>query len=220
MTRESARGPLNELASEVLAYLRRSLGGNVAYREPLRPLTGGFVTDVYAFRLAHAGDGWDGPLVLRVYPADAAALGIRRERCAQESVSAQGVPAPRVLACQDTAGTLARPFMIMERLPGRPQMVIDFPRILMEAPRLLTLPRRHEAAIDVVHALDATPLLRAFEVAGIDRRAAGPEHWLDGAEATIARWGLAGLRPGLEWLTSHRPAEPHRYAICHGDLCR
>jgi aminoglycoside phosphotransferase (APT) family kinase protein len=55
-------------------------------------------------------------------------------------------------------------------------------------------------------------------MAGIDRRAAGAEHWLDGAAATIARWGLDGLRPGLEWLTSHRPPEPYRYAICHGDL--
>ena len=35
---------------------------------------------------------------------------------------------------------------------------------------------------------------------------------------TIARWGLDGLRPGLEWLRSHRPAEPERYAICHGDF--
>jgi aminoglycoside phosphotransferase (APT) family kinase protein len=123
-----------------------------------------------------------------------------------------------VLACEDTAVSLERPFMIMERLPGRPQMVIDFPRILIEAPRLFTLPRRHAAAIDMVHALDAAPLLRAFETAGIDRRAAGPEHWFDGAEATIARWGFESLRPGLDWLRSHRPADPERLSICHGDL--
>jgi aminoglycoside phosphotransferase (APT) family kinase protein len=218
MNLESVQGPLNELSGEVIAYLRRSLGGDVVYREPLRPLTGGFVTDVYSFGLEHAADGWEGPLVLRVYPAEVDTVSIRRERCAQDTVSAQGVPAPRVLACEDTAGSLDRPFMIMELLPGRPQMVVDFPRILIEAPRLFTLPQRHAAAINMVHALDATQLLRAFEMAGIDRRAAGPEHWLDGANATIARWRLDGLRPGLEWLRLHRPAEPQRYAICHGDF--
>jgi len=215
---ESRQGHLNELSSEVLAYLRRSIGSDVEYRESLRPLIGGFVTDVYSFRLDHAAEGWGGPLVLRVYPAGTDAVSVRRERCAQDAVSAQGVPAPRVLACEDTASSLERPFMIMEFLPGRPQMVIEFPRILIEAPRLFTLPRRHAAAIHLVHELNATRLLHAFEMAGIDRRAAGPEHWLDGADAAIARWGFDGLRPGLEWLTSRRPPEPRRLAICHGDL--
>src|SRR6185369_4287220 len=166
MNMESVQRSLKELSSEVLAYLRRSLGGDVVYREPLRPLTGGFVTDVYSFRLEYA-DGWEERLVLRVYPADTAAVSIRRERCAQDAVSAQGVPAPRVLACEDTATSLERPFMIMELLPGRPQIVIDLPGILLEAPRLFTLPQRHAAAINMVHALDATPLLHAFEMAGI-----------------------------------------------------
>lgn len=108
--------------------------------------------------------------------------------------------------------------MIMELLPGRSQMVIEFPRVLVEAPRLFTLPRRHAAALNMVHELDAAHLLRGFESAGIDRRDAGVEHWLDGAEATIARWGFDDLRTGLDWLRSHRPSEPDRYAICHGDL--
>jgi aminoglycoside phosphotransferase (APT) family kinase protein len=72
--------------------------------------------------------------------------------------------------------------------------------------------------MDLVHALDAAPLLRAFAAAGIDRRAAGPELWLDAAEATIARWGMDRLRPGLAWLRSQRPADPQRCAICHGDF--
>jgi aminoglycoside phosphotransferase (APT) family kinase protein len=208
----------NELSRELLAYLRRSLGSDVTYREPLRPLAGGFVTDVYAFAIAGASDGWEKPLVLRVYPADTEAAAVRRERCAQEVVSAQGAPAPRVLACEDTARSLDRPFLIMELRPGRPQMVIELPGVLLELPRLASLPRRHAAALDVVHALDAAPLLRAFAAAGIDRRAAGPEHWLDAAEATIARWSLDALRPGLDWLRSQRPAEPPRLSICHGDL--
>jgi len=161
---------------------------------------------------------WSGPLVLRVYPDDTDPLMVRRERCAQEVVSVQGVPAPRVLACEDAPGPLDRAFMVMERLPGRPQMVADFPRVVLELPRFVTLSRRHAAAMHMVHALDAQPLLDAFAAAGIDRRAAGPEHWLVAAEATIEKWAFDGLRPGLEWLRAHRPDDPPRLSICHGDF--
>ena len=210
--------PLRALSVELLEHLRRSLGSDVTYRAPLAPLQGGFVTDVYSFALACDAPGWDGPLVLRLFPRDTEAAAVRRERCAQEVVSAQGAPAPRVLACEATAGALPRPFLVMEKLPGRPQLVITFPRVLLEVPRIFSLPRRHAAAMDLVHALDAGPLLRAFEAAGIDRRAAGPGHWLDASAATIERWSLDRLRPALEWLESHRPAEPSRLSICHGDL--
>ena len=209
---------LRQLTERLLDHLQRLLGSGVAFREPLRPLQGGFVTDVYAFALASADDAWARPLVLRVFPANTEAVMVRRERCAQDVVSAQGAPAPRVLACEDTEGSLERPFLVMERLPGRPQMVIELPGLLLELPRLVTLPRRHAAALDIVHRLDAEPLLRAFAAAGIDRRAVGPEHWLDRAESTIAGYRLDGLRPALAWLRSHRPPDPERLSICHGDL--
>jgi len=104
--------------------------------QPLRPLTGGFVNDVYGFEIDNAPAEWARRLVLRLYPDGTDSKLIRRERCAQDVVSAQGVPAPRVLLCEDTAGALGRPFMVMERLPGRPQMVIEFPGLLAHAPRL------------------------------------------------------------------------------------
>jgi aminoglycoside phosphotransferase (APT) family kinase protein len=210
--------PLRALSIELLAYLRRSLGSDVTYRDPPAPMQGGFVTDVYSFAVACDAPGWGGPLVLRLFPPDTEAVAVRRECCAQEVVAAQGAPAPRVLASEATAGALPRPFLIMEKLPGRPQLIITFPRVLLEVPRMFGLPRRHAAAMDLVHALDSASLLRAFAAAGIDRRAAGPAHWLDAAAATIERSSLDRLRPALEWLGSHRPAEPSRLAICHGDL--
>jgi aminoglycoside phosphotransferase (APT) family kinase protein len=202
----------------LLGYLRGRLGGAVSYREEPRPLGGGFVTDVLTFSLDGAPDEWRRPLVLRVYTPDTDAAAVRREVCAQEVVAVQGVPAPRVLAWQDAAGVLDAPFMVMERLPGRPQMVIEFPALLAEVPRLPSLPRRHAAAMRMVHDLDAAPLIAAFAAAGIDRRDAGPEHWLDASEAMMTRWSLNGLRPGLDWLRANRPLDPARPSICHGDL--
>jgi aminoglycoside phosphotransferase (APT) family kinase protein len=176
------------------------------------------VTDVYALELAEAPPEWSGPLVLRVYPPATNALDVRRERCAQEVVAAQGVPAPRVVACEDEAGSLDAPFMLMERLPGRVQLAIDFPRVLIEVPKLITMHHRHAEAMRMVHRLDAQPLLDAFEAAGIDRRAAGPDHWLDLSDEWIERWRLDGVRPGLDWLRANRPDDPERLSINHGDF--
>jgi aminoglycoside phosphotransferase (APT) family kinase protein len=200
-----------------LAYLREKLG-NVGYAQPPRLLTGGFVTDVYDFALTNAPREWSRRLVVRVYPEGTDPMTIRRERCAQDVVFAQGVPAPRVFACEDTADALGRPFMVMEYLPGRRQLAVEFPRVIIEIPRMFTQPRRHAAAMSMVHELDAQPLVDEFERAGIDRRAAGPDHWLDGAEASIDEWRFEGLRPGLDWLRTNRPQDPPRLSICHGDF--
>ncbi len=176
------------------------------------------MTDVYSFELDGAPPEWSGPLVLRVYAADTDRLEVQRERCAQEIVAAQGAPAPRVVAYDDTPASLDAPYMVMERMPGRPQMRIDFPRIFVEIPKLFTLARRHAAAMFMVHELDAEPLLDAFEEEGIDRRNAGPDHWLDRSEQLMSRWDLSGLGPGLAWLRANRPQSTERLSICHGDL--
>src|SRR6185436_18964338 len=118
-------------------------------------------------------------------------------------------------ACETRTDVLGRAFLIMEFLPGRPQMIIGFPRILLEAPRLVTLPRRHARAMNMVHSLDPGPLVAALAEHGID---ATPNHWLDVTERSIERYGFEGLRPGLDWLRSNAPAERGAPTICHGDL--
>jgi aminoglycoside phosphotransferase (APT) family kinase protein len=181
-------------------------------------LTGGFVNDVFAVDLANAPPDWS-RLVLRLYPLVWDPELIRREVCAQEVVSAQGAPAPRVLTSQDMVGVLDRPFMLMERLPGRVLLAAAFPGVVLQVPRLLTTQsKRQSAALAMVHALDAEPLVDCFRQAGIDRRAAGPDYWLDISERFIAEWSMDGLRPGLEWLRANRPPDPARPRICHGDL--
>jgi len=203
----------------VLDYLRGRLGSEIAYRAPPRRLTGGFVTDVYAFELTGAPPDWSVPLVLRVYPGWADASLIRRERCAQDTVAAQGFPAPRVLLCEEAADAVGRPFMVMDRMPGRPLMGgADFPTVVVELPRILRMPARTARVMLDLHALDAAALIDCFQAAGMDRRSAGPDHWLGRCEALIDEWSLDGLRAPLGWLRAKRPEDPPRPAICHGDL--
>jgi len=181
-------------------------------------LAGGFVNDVFAVDLANAPPLWS-RVVLRLYPLAWPRELIRREVCAQEVVSAQGAPAPRVLTSRDEIGVLDRPFMLMERLPGRVLLAAAFPGVVLQVPRLLTTQsKRQSSALAMVHALDAGPLVDCFGQAGIDRHAAGPDYWLDLSERVIAEWSMDGLRPGLEWLRANRPRDPERPRICHGDL--
>ena len=86
--------------------------------DPPQRMGGGFYTDNYAFRLRGVPAGWDGPLVLRLFPASAPAGQARREAIVQ-NIAADHVPAPRVIL-QETTPFEERQWFIMERLPGRP----------------------------------------------------------------------------------------------------
>jgi aminoglycoside phosphotransferase (APT) family kinase protein len=108
--------------------------------------------------------------------------------------------------------------MVMERLPGRIQLAIDFPRVVIEVPRLFTQGRRQAPALEMVHALNAQPLLDCFAQAGITEHEAGPGYWLDASERFIDEWSLDGLRPGLDWLRANAPPPPPRPSVNHGDL--
>ena len=107
--------------------------------------------------------------------------------------------------------------MLMERLPGRVQLAIDFPRVLIEVPKLVTMHHRHAEAMRMVHRLDAQPLLDAFEAAGsTGARRAGPlARSLDSGSSV---GGSRATRPGLDWLRANRPDDPQRLSINHGDF--
>lgn len=159
---------------------------------------------------------------------------LHRERAAQDVVASQGLPAPRVLAADETGDVVGRVFILMERLPGHPLLGgVEFPRNLVEGVRILGhLPRIVVEGVRIVshlprimaemqaklHALDPEPLLRALEGQGISREAAGAERWLGEIERSIEQWSLQGLRPGLRWLVANRPPNPARLSICHGDF--
>jgi len=179
------------------------------FAEPPSPISGGFDTRIFAFRVRGAEAAWSGPLILRVLAHEADPLRVLRERAVQNAVAALGYPAPRVVdACTDPA-ILGGAFLVMERLPGR---VLPEERMIGMAAVLVEQQRR-------LHALDAEPLLQALDVETRGGRAAVT---FDGYLAELSRRTLApalsGLRPVSRWLVEHRPAEDARPVICHGDF--
>ena len=203
------------MATALLAFLRDQLGrSNLRYREPPRRLTGGYFTENHVFRLETDIAEWSPPLVLRLFPSDGPSELARREAAVQRVVVAQGLLAPPVLHLEDSVGVLGRRFLIMELLPGRALMGgVETGALFRARGRmLLRLPRILAETQAELHRLDPAPLVDALGAlpAGIDR-------WL-GFLAEEVETRAPELRPGLEWLVDHKPAQPARVAICHGDL--
>jgi aminoglycoside phosphotransferase (APT) family kinase protein len=103
-----------DLASALLDYLRARLDERgLELPEPLTPISGGFDTRIFAFRLRGAAPALAGPLILRLLGPQHDPARVLRERVTQNTLAGLGYPAPRVLlACPDAA-PLGGAFLIM-----------------------------------------------------------------------------------------------------------
>jgi aminoglycoside phosphotransferase (APT) family kinase protein len=196
------------LAARLLDHLRAAVGEpRLGYAEPLTAISGGYDTRIFAFRLSGAPAPFAIPLILRVLGLQYPPARALRERATQNAVAALGYPAPRVLLASADPAILGGPFLVMERLPGRP---------LLDAQRLGIASVLVEMQLRL-HALDAEVLLQALERDGVPRSAITLEGHLDGLERRIAS-GLEGLKPAMRWLSDRPPPADGRRVICHGDF--
>jgi len=190
------------VARALVAHLRGALASPALdLAEPPAVLRGGFDTEIFALRLRGAPPAFAGPLVLRVLRAHHAPERTAREEATQNAVAGLGYPAPRVLLASAEPHALGAPFVLMERLPGRPLLdarAIGMGAVLADAQLRL-------------HALDPAPLARALGPPGTF------DGYLDTEAGRIARAALDDLRPLLDWLRARRPPGAAA-AICHGDF--
>ena len=208
-----------DLGRGLLEYLRGHLGeSSLEFAEPPTRISGGFDTQIFAFRLRRAPGAYAEPLILRILGAKDPGARALREAVTQNTVASLGYPAPRSLLATADPSVLGGAFLVMERLSGEPLIKAglgNIRRILLDMQLRL-------------HALDADTLLQAL--AREDRAsvsAGGPAlGWgamtIDGhltrLEQGVERGGLAGLTAAIAWLLAHRPPEPKRRVICHGDF--
>ena len=199
------------LADRWLDYLRAKLSAPaLRYAEPPAAMHGGHDTQIFAFRLdgaTGAPPAWTGPLVLRVLPREHDPRRALREAAAQNAVADLGYPAPRVLDASADLAPVGGAFLVMARARGRPMFA---ERRIGFAGALVDIQAR-------LHDLDAEPFLRAMDGTGGRAPAMLPAllAWLAQRAGGHAH---PGLRPGVDWLLAHRPPEPARLAICHGDF--
>ena len=199
----------DSLAGALLAYLQNALGNDaLSYSEAPSPITGGFDTAIYGFRLAGADGPFAEPLILRVF-RDGGVVQARYEAAVQNAIAGQGFPTPRVLLVCEDASTLGGAFMIMTRVNGVPMLDQIMSPAITRMPG--TLARLHAS----LHALDPEPVRIAVEATGLANRVGATSESTWGYAIDHAR--LGGLRASYEWLMANRP-QLRRAVICHGDL--
>lgn len=198
-------------AEALLEHLRAALPApGLTYAEPPAPISGGYDTKIFGFRLSGAPAPFSVPLILRVLANHYPPARALSERATQNAVAGLGYPAPRVLLASADPTILGDAFLVMERLAGRP--LLDVRRIGI-ASVLAEMQLR-------LHALDAEVLLQALDREGppISREVATFEGHLARLERRVAHAKLHGLEKATRWLSEHRPPAGPARVICHGDF--
>jgi hypothetical protein len=98
----------------LLEHLRAELHTpGLDYAEPLTPITGGYDTRIFTFRLTGASEPFSIPLILRVLSNQYAPERALSERATQNAVAGLGYPAPRVLLASSDPTILGGAFLVM-----------------------------------------------------------------------------------------------------------
>ena len=198
---------IKTLSSKFIAYLRVQLGSpGLDFAAPLTRLQGGYETAIYRFELDGAPAELDKPLVLRLYPSFYGTGSATWESTLQNVLASQKYPVAKAhMLCTDLS-VLGGAFFIMDHLPGQTLAMA----LQAEVPE--PLGKFHAE----LHNLDPAPLIAMLREKGIDGDAYRLESrfdWLK-SKATEQPW----LHQAVDWLLEHRPPEPARLSICHGDF--
>ena len=207
-----------EFPSEaLLVWLRARLGPSVSYASAPVRLTGGFDTVTMAFRLDGAPAELPKDFILRVLPATAPVVRLRREVATHEALVSAGFPAPRIYLHEEDPALFGGSFIVMERLPGT-SMWDGAMGQSGEKRHLLTLSRRLAEAHALLHRIDGKQLTASAESHGILPSLLTLTGEIERIRGRIERANLDGLMSGIDWLqrNARRPAEAE--VICHGDF--
>lgn len=124
----------------------------------------------------------------------------------QNALAGEGYPVARArFVCIDRS-VLGGAFFIMDLLPGRP----------MIAAPVETIPGMLGRAHADLHRIDPGAWIHSLREQGVDERQVRLDirfAWLQ----DLAR-KLPWMGDGMDWLLAHRPPEPERLVICHGDF--
>jgi aminoglycoside phosphotransferase (APT) family kinase protein len=221
----------DEIAARLLAHLSAHLlRPDLAYAERLESVSGGFDTAIFGFALEGAPPEAAGRLILRLGREGSYPPRFALEAMTQNALAEMGYPVPRALLVETETATLGGPFIVMQRVSGRPlgQQGVGFATgatVVTKLANLARLPKTFSALNRTwvetqvrLHRLSPEPLLRAAADAGVDARLLSFDGQLARLAATVEDAGLCGLTPAVSWLEANRPDDRGSATICHGDF--
>jgi aminoglycoside phosphotransferase (APT) family kinase protein len=217
------------IGSELLRYLSEKLAKpRLGFTAAPARISGGFDTAIFGFKLDEADLAE--PLILRLGREGSSPPRFALEAVVQNALADAGYPVPRVLLLETDTRLLGGPFLVMQRVGGRPlgqeaagfttgASVVTRVASLARLPKTFSVINRTWVEMQVrLHRLPAEPLLRAAAAAGIDERMLTFDGQLARLAAGIDDSGLSPLRPAVAWLNTNRPDDHGPAAICHGDF--
>ena len=221
----------DEIAARLLQYLSARLGrANLAYAEPIQSVSGGFDTAIFGFAMEGAPADARGRLILRLGREGSYPPRFALEAMTQNALADMGYPVPRALLVETDAALLGGPFIVMQRVSGRPlgQQGVGFATgatVVTRLANLARLPKTFSALNRTwvetqvrLHRLPPEPLLRAAADAGVDANLLTFDGQLARLAANVEGDGLSALTPAVSWLKANRPDDRGAVSICHGDF--
>ena len=110
-----------DIVRSLLEYLRSvTVRPRLDYAEAPTRMIGGYDATILSFSLQGAPAPFSGPLVLRLFQPAVDKQRALREAAVQNALADLGYPAPRVFAAEAHIEPLGGPFLIMQRMAGRP----------------------------------------------------------------------------------------------------
>lgn len=218
-------GPRDDL---LLDALRAALGApGLAWARPPARIADGAESTILAVSLSGAPPHARGPAVARLLAVDDPEQ-IAREAAMQAALADAGFPAPRPIAHGAGDGAALRPFLLMERLPGRVLFAwspvlgvlwIALAWIGWGALGWVLVAGFYGVAVRVqqrLHGLPRERVERAMTARGIDPQVFSTSAAVERLAAKIEDLGLGELRAGAAWLVGRLPGETD-IVVCHGD---
>ncbi len=202
------------VSAALLEQLRAAADADLEFLEPPTPITGGFETFIYGFRVSADTGPFAGPLILRLFREERAATQGRREAAFQNALAGLGYPVPRVVLQNGSPGIGGRPFNVMERVSGQPMMADLFD----DTTNIESMPGRLARVHARLHDAPSVPVIKAIEGSGFSADAFSVWHRFDGLDRYFDEPGLEDLRPVWDWLRDNRPGKRETLVVCHGDF--
>ena len=196
-----------QLSAKLIAYLRDELENpEVDYAENLEQLQGGYETAIYRFQLKGLEDTYPQFLVLRLYPQFYGIQNAIWESKVQNVLAEAEYPVARVhFVCTDMS-ILGGAFFIMDYIPGQPLMSAALETVLE------ILGTTHAE----LHKINPAKLIVMLQEAGISEYGYQLESRFETLKQKADKFPW--IREGVDWLLDHRPPQPKRLSVCHGDF--